>query len=160
MQAESSFSRNEKIWIIALTAVMMAMTTVAVVPGLRTKAKALIQSDSRHVLAKISGKATTDSPRFTILKISDPDGLSLEIYTLEEETGKMILTSKLRLEEKRDAFFSFQGNATNLAFTDIDGDGVLEIVAPTYDEQMVARLNVFKYNPDSKSFDRMVSPHE
>lgn len=158
MQSESSFSKNEKLWVIVLSLIMMGLTTVAVVPSLRTKAKALIKSDGRHILAKVNGRATPESPRFTILKISEPEGLSLEIYTLEESSGKMILTSKIRLSEKRDAFFSFQGNATNLAFTDIDGDGSLEIVAPAYDDQMVARLNIFKYNPDTKNFDRMVSP--
>lgn len=158
MNADSPFSKNEKLLIAGLALLMMILTTVAVVPSLRAKAKALLQNENRSVLAKVSGKVNSDSPHFTILKISSPDGLSLEIYTLEEGTGKMTLSSKIRLDEKRDAFFSFQGNATNLAFTDVDNDGNLEIVAPTYDDQMVARLNIFKYNASTKNFERMISP--
>lgn len=158
MNSESPFSKNEKLLIGLLAALMMLLTTVAVVPSLRSKAKALLQNENRNILAKVSGQVNSESPRFTILKISAPEGLSLEIYTLDETTTKMSLSAKIRLDEKRDAFFSFQGNATNLAFTDVDGDGNLEIVAPAYDDQMVARLNIFKYNPDLKAFERMNSP--
>lgn len=157
---ESSFSRYER-WLIILLAVLaMGVTTVAVVPSLRGRVKTFFFSQNRRILAKVSGRLGPEGPAITVLKISSSSGLSLEIYSADQGPENLKLLTRFDLGEKRDAFFSFQGNATNLALTDVDGDGVLEVVAPAYDDQMVARLNVFKYNFAIKSFERMQSPPE
>ncbi|HEY1078908.1 MAG TPA: hypothetical protein VGE46_02390 [Bdellovibrio sp.] len=66
--------------------------------------------------------------------------------------------SKIPLFDARDGHVLMQGNATNLAITDVDKDGQLEIVVPTYDDQSVPRLNIFRYNPLNKAFDRATAP--
>jgi len=68
------------------------------------------------------------------------------------------LLAKITLPEKRDGYFQLKGNATNLGLVDVDGDSILEIIAPTFDDQMVARLNIYKFNADTKGFDRMNAP--
>ncbi len=153
----SSFSKFEKALSATLIVVAMLVTTVAVIPNLRAKVKALFDSSDRQILAKVHGKLSGDLFDITILKISSPDGLSLEIYAQEQQDGSLKQIGQFNLNDKRDAFFSFQGNATNLALTDVDNDGTLEIVAPTYDDQMAAHLNVFKYNSTIKSFERMTN---
>lgn len=158
MSSETGFSQRERIIIVVLSLLMMGLTTVAVVPSLRNEVKALFSREGRQVLAKVSAQISAGGIYLTVFKISTPEGLSLEVFTNDEESKNLVLLARIPLEEKRDAFFSFQGNATNLALTDVDADGVLEILAPTYDDQMIARLNVYKYNPDTKSFDRMASP--
>lgn len=155
---ESSFSRRERLLILALTLIAMAVTTVAVVPSLRARAKTLFFSSQREILAKVSGSISATGPRVTVLKVRDAGGLSVEIYSSEPDPQNPHLVNRFELGEKRDAFFSFRGNATNLALTDVDGDGSLEVVAPAYDDQMVARLNIFKFNPAIRSFERMQSP--
>ncbi len=155
---ESKFSPSEQLIIAVLVILAMIVTTIAVVPRLRDRAKTLFLSQNRQILAKVSGSLGKDAPSVTILKISSTEGLSLEIYLTDPETESLKLMTKITLDEKRDAFFSFKGNATNLALADVDNDGELEIIAPAYDDQMVARLNVFKYNASIKSFERMQSP--
>jgi hypothetical protein len=155
---DTSFSSKERGLVIALVVIAMIITTVAVVPSLRTQVKALFQNQNRHILAKVSGRLSAEGLQITVLKISTADGLSLEIYSSDQGPESQALIAKLSLNERRDAYFSFQGNATNLALTDVDNDGTLEIIAPTYDDQMVARLNIFKYNDGIKSFERMQSP--
>lgn len=142
-----------------LTLVAMALVTVVVVPSLRNKIKDTFVSSERNVIAKVSGSLTAQGPRITVLKIKSKGGLSLEVYSVDD-VNEMHLLSRLPLFETRDGYFLLQGNATNLALTDVDKDGSLEIVAPTYDEQMVPRLNIFKYNPDTKSFDRVSAPDD
>ena len=88
--------------------------------------------------------------------IKNKNSLSIEVY--DQDAEEMTLIAKIPLNETRDAYFSAKGNATNLALTDVDSDGALEIVAPTYDDQMIPRLNIFKYNPETKSFDRVTAP--
>lgn len=142
-----------------LTLVAMALVTVVVVPSLRNKIKETFLRSERDVIAKVSGSLTPEGPRVTILKIKSKGNLSLEVYSIDN-ANEMHLLSRLPLFETRDGYFLVQGNATNLALTDVDKDGNLEIVAPTYDDQMVPRLNIFKYNPNTKSFDRVSAPDD
>lgn len=155
---DSTFNRKERWLVASLVVIAMGITIVAVIPNLRTQVKSFFQNENRHILAKVSGQLTPDGPQVTVLKISSADGISLEIYLLNHIDESTTLMTKLNLNERRDAYFSFQGNATNLALTDVDNDGNLEILAPTYDDQMVARLNIFKYNDSIRSFERMQSP--
>lgn len=135
----------------------MALTTVAVIPSLRTKVKETFAIEDREILAKVSGKIGALGPRVTVLKIKGHNSLTLEIYDMDGQEGTALL-AKIPLAESRDGYFSLQGNATNLALTDVDSDGEMEIVAPTYDDQMVPRLNILKYNRTTKSFDRVTAP--
>jgi len=158
MTPEQKTSKKEIILLVALAAIAMAVTTIAVVPSLKNSARDFFIKGDRAILAKVEGDITPQGPRVTVLKIKSQGELSIEIF--EQHTEGLQLMVRLPLDESRDGYFSLQGNATNLALTDVDGDGIMEIVAPTYDDQMVPRLNIFKFNSESKSFERVNSPVE
>ncbi len=134
-----------------------AVTTVAVIPGLRQEFKGYFFPSQRTILAKISGDLTGQGVLVTVLKIQSGENLFLEVF-VEESPGNSSLLAKLNLAEKRDGYFSLKGNATNLGLADVDADGTLEIIAPTFDDQMVARLNIYKFNSQTRSFDRVNAP--
>lgn len=157
MNSESSFSKKEMTGLIILAVLAMLVTTVAVVPSLRTQVKDFFIGEERTILAKVGGNIGPQGPKVTALKIRSKEGLSLEVYSNTAEEG-LVLIAKINLYEKRDGYFSLKGNATNLALVDVDKDGLMELVAPTYDDQMIPRLNVFKYNDQSKHFDRVNAP--
>ncbi|MFP5518323.1 MAG: hypothetical protein ACLGGX_00340 [Bdellovibrionia bacterium] len=142
--------------VLALLA--LSATTVAVVPSLRSQAKLWLQSDNRTLVAKAQGMLTFEGPGITVLKVKQADGLFIEIYKNQNSDESIQeLMAKFKLPEDKDAHFTFQGNATNLALGDLDADGILEIMAPTFDDEMVARLHIYKYNAESQTFDRMNS---
>jgi hypothetical protein len=89
------------------------------------------------------------------LKIQTADTLSLEVFESDGDSQKMKFFKRIVLPETRDAYFNFHGNATNLALTDVDGDGSMEIVAPTFDENLIPRLNVYKYDSERQDFIRL-----
>ncbi|MGZ3770643.1 MAG: hypothetical protein ACXVCP_13615 [Bdellovibrio sp.] len=153
---EPTFKKNELSLMAVLALVAMTLITMAVVPSFRTNFKGLIANKDRKVLAKAYGLINREGPEATVLKILSNGSLSLEIY--ENNPDAPNLLTKIPLEESRDGFFLLQGNATNLAITDIDNDGQIEVVAPTYDSQMIPRLNIFRYNKATKSFDRVNAP--
>ena len=155
--SDSTFKKSELLTMALLALVAMALVTVVVVPALRTKVKDVFVTPDREVLAKVSGKISTEGPQVTVLKIKNQNALSVEVFAAEEG-GALALIAKIPLFEVRDGHFLLKGNATNLALMDVDNDGHLEIVAPTYDDQLVPRLNVFRYNVNSKSFDRVSAP--
>lgn len=157
MDSKKSFFTAESLWIGGLLVLALLVTTIAVTPKLRQGVRDFFIPEQRVILAKISGDLTGAGFAVTVLKIQTRDNLVLEVYA-DEATGESRLFSRIVLPERRDAYFQLKGNATNLALADVDGDGSLEIVAPTFDEQMVARLNIYKLNPDTHSFDRVNAP--
>ncbi|ASD65259.1 hypothetical protein [Bdellovibrio bacteriovorus] len=154
--SDTTFKNKEIILMGALALIAMALTVVAVVPSLRGKVKDAFLSSERKIVAKVDGTLGPDGPKVVVLKIQSRNSLNLEVYDAAAEG--LTLMARLPLYETRDGFVLVQGNATNLALTDVDKDGTFEIVAPTYDEQMVPRLNIFRYNPHTKSFDRATAP--
>ncbi|MNJ93506.1 hypothetical protein D3C87_111880 [compost metagenome] len=157
MSSDSSFSKREVTGLVLLAVLTMAVTTIAVVPSLRSQVKDFFTMENRTILAKVSGNLGPLGPKVTALKFRSSEGLALEIYSDSDADG-LVLIAKINLGEKRDGYVSVQGNATNLALVDVDYDGLMEIVAPTYDDQMVPRLNIFKYNPNTRHFDRVNAP--
>ena len=156
---ESTFQKKEIILVSILAFLAMVLLTVAIIPGLRNSVKEIFSSSERVILAKATGKIAVEGPRVTVLKIRAKETLSLEVYS-EDKGQENTLLAKIPLYENKDAYFVVNGNATNLALTDVDKDDLMEIVAPTYNEQMVPRLNIFKYNRESKNFDRVNAPND
>ena len=135
---ETSFKKREIFLMLGLGLLAMSLIAVAVIPPLRLKVKEVFLFSGRNVIAKVSGQLTAMGPQVTVLKIKTNNLLDIEVFTLDEEQNLTFL-ARLPLFESRDGYFLLQGNATNLALTDVDKDGKLEIVAPTYDDQMVPR---------------------
>lgn len=159
MESKNSRFSSEKLGLGILAFVAILVTVLALIPSYRERVRNLFAPEHRTILAKIRGDLTGQGMRVTVLKIQTRDTLTLEIYGDENpETSTLIV--KITLPEKRDAYFSLKGNATNLGLSDIDDDGTLEILAPTFDDQMVARLNIYKFNPETKTFERVTAPSD
>lgn len=132
-----------------------AALATALVPDLRSEVRNTLVKDYRAVVSTASADLIGNGTAFTIAKVRTRDSLSLEIYrTLTD--GTMALVEKIEMPDKKDGFFKFNGEATNLAIDDIDGDGRPEILAPSFDSNLVGRLNVYHYDMDSKSFNRAI----
>lgn len=94
---------------------------------------------------------------YTILKIRQRDQIFVEVYKQTDPQAEAVFVTRIDLTDRKDAFFNFRGQATNLAVTDIDQDGVQEILIPAYDQDMTARLNIYKFNSTTNTFTRMSS---
>lgn len=143
--------------ILAIVAVLL--TVVATVPSFRQYFRDYFLSDKRTVLARADGllESATGGPddQVSVVKVQTMDTLSLEIYTKTAASNQLVFQKRIVLPEHRDGYFTFRGNATNLVLSDVDGDGHSEIIAPTFDENLVPRLNIYKYVPQSQSFVRL-----
>ncbi|MBC7370741.1 MAG: hypothetical protein H7326_04195 [Bdellovibrionaceae bacterium] len=157
MESKKTLFTAEKLLIGILAVVAIFVTVLAVVPSYRQELRNYFGPEHRTILAKISGDLTGRGMRVTVLKIQTRENLVLEIYS-EENPETSTIMAKIPLPEKRDAYFSLKGNATNLGLADIDDDGTLEILVPTFDEQMVARLNIYKFNVEARTFERVTAP--
>lgn len=138
-----------------LCLISLSLAVLTTLPSSREFIRSVIISNSRDILAKAEADITGKGMRMAVIKVHTADTLALEIFENEGGSNKLRFVKRIVLPEKRDAYFNFRGNATNLVMTDVDGDGHLEIVAPTFDENLVPRLNVYKFDADSRDFRRM-----
>src|SRR5262249_3163895 len=116
---------------------------------------ALLSSD-RVLIATAVGDILGDGTPVEVAKVRTPEGLAVEVY-VPGPKGTRRLMDKMYLDQERDGYFTFNGQLVSLAIEDIDGDHRPEILAPAFDQQLTAHLNVFKYDPESRTFHRMTN---
>lgn len=147
------------ILLIILGLTTFIMTTIAVVPQYRDQFRQKMISSKRQLLAKINGRLSADYPQVTILKVKENDKLFVEIYDMRKGPETPELIQKIELSDHRDGYIQFRQSSTNLLLIDATGDPTMEIVAPTYDEQMNPHLNIFRFVMESKTFDYWSGGH-
>lgn len=87
-----------------------------------------------------------------MVKYQTIEGIVVEVLS-SDESGSRSVIDRIKIPGEYDGFFDFYGQASQLAIMDVDEDGQLELVAPTFDKQLIAHLNVFKFNPTSRQFE-------
>jgi hypothetical protein len=105
----------------------------------------------RKILSVAFGRALPGHD-VRVAKVQAREGLFIEVYG-PVENGLEPLIDRIKLPDRRDGQFQFQGRATNLALQDLNGDQVFEIIAPTYDDSLVPHLNIYYYNKATGHFE-------
>ena len=113
-----------------------------------------LQPEFRKVLSTVDGDIFGPGQRGKVLKIQTREGLFVEVYRSDDE-GNFALKEKFKLADKRDGYFVFNGEASNLVLDDIDGDRKVEIIVPSFDSDLVAHLNIYSYKKDFDGFIRL-----
>lgn len=150
-QSSTWLSQKKSILFFILLAFLFAGLTV--IPAVRTKLQALLNTQQRVVLAKISGYFSAEQNYYLILKVKDAAGLQIEVYEQSTEPNSQIFKQKFDLSEDSDSYVTLDKNSTNLALQDVDQDGNLDIVTPSVDRNGNLRLNTFRFNSESKLFE-------
>lgn len=146
-----------KFLISFLILAVLLVSIVAMVPSLRYQVKNFILPGHRKIITKSIGLLSSEGPSILVFKIKSGANLLVEIYETNAEGLPMRSLGKIVLDNQNDGYFNFKGNATNLVLSDIDQDGFIEVIAPSFDESHQSRLNIFKYNPVSSTFERIDS---
>lgn len=153
-------SENKKPVLVGLLlagAVLIAV--LSALPSIQNKARGLLKSEQRQVLAKITTYYGVEQQKFLVLKIKDTHGIAVEIYH-EPTEGPQILKQKFEMLNDADAFITLDKNSTGLALSDVDKDGQLDIIAPSVDRNGNLRLNTFKYNTDLGIFEQLLESQQ
>lgn len=145
-------SKTKKVLGAVLFVCFVATLVFVLHPDLRESLRRHWMRDSRVVLSTVSGDLLYNGNPVKVIKVKTNEGLFLEFYAAGEGNVRPLL-DRVRLPDRRDGFIHLRGQATNLALDDIDGDRKLEVLAPTFDEDLVAHLNVYRYNSESGNFE-------
>jgi hypothetical protein len=136
----------------ALCVVALVLLIAVLVPTLREKAQSLFSRNGHEILATAEGDVLNDGTNCKVIKFRSGEGIYVEILKVQPN-GDTSVVDKILLPDKHDGLFNYQGHVTRLAIADIDNDGKLELLAPTFDAQLVPHLNVFQFNPLMKRFE-------
>jgi hypothetical protein len=150
---------NKKKYLIALVVVAAVTAIASAFPSVQNQFKMLISQGEREILAKITGFYGVDQNEYLILKIKDASGLQIEIYERLKGGTSQSFKQKFDLVQDSDAYITLDRNTTNLALSDVDKDGQLEILAPSVDRNGNLRLNSFRYNAEYNTFEPLQENH-
>jgi archaellum component FlaF (FlaF/FlaG flagellin family) len=141
------------IWLVTGLIALGALF-IASEPSAKSKFTSKILPNERTILSAAQGDVLNNGTRAKVLKVFTNGELFIEVYG-PTENGIAPLIDQIRLGSKRNGYFMFNGQATTLAIDDVNGDSKLEILAPTFDKNLLAHLNVFQYDEAIKSFQRL-----
>jgi hypothetical protein len=147
------FEKFKNLCVGVLVLIAVLVTVLACIPSFRELVRTLFVYSDREVLARADGDLSGKGDRVTVIKVRTYDTLALEVFFFSENESSREM-KRIVLPEKREGYFNFRGQATNLVLNDINGDGTLEIVAPSFDENLIPRLNVFEFDSDLRIFKR------
>jgi hypothetical protein len=129
---------------------LIALFIVVLDSDLRSNVRSLMRPSYRVILAVATADLTGPGSRNQVLKVKTGDGLFVEVYGMK--SGKFgpqqQLLASAKLPDKKDGYFTFNGEVTNLAVDDVDNDKKLEILATSFDNDLVAHLNVYRFDPN------------
>ncbi len=140
---------------------MMAICALMMFAALHPETRNFVRStltpnaDQRKVISTAQAHLAGDTRLFTVAKVKAGNVLALEIFE-NYGNGQQKLVEKIQLSDSRDGYFDFNGKSSNLALSDINGDGRPEILAPTFDNNLVGRLNIYGFDTETNAFQKMV----
>lgn len=87
-----------------------------------------------------------------VLKIKRGNQIHLDFLSKQEDHSYLQINSVL-LKGHKEAFFEYWGETSSLMLLDDDGDGGMEIIAPTFDKFFRPQINVVTFNKNTKKFE-------
>jgi hypothetical protein len=135
-------------WLVRSASVLLLIAAFVVVihPEVRTSIRTAWKPNTRIVLSTVFGDLNHDGLAEQVIKLRDGDGIFIEIYA-SASSGPATLLARLNTAHKKDAFFTFNGEATNLALDDIDADGKPEILVPSFASDNSSQLSIYSFDP-------------
>ena len=122
----------------------------------QSKLTNFLYPSQRQVLSTLKTNLNFQNKSFKIVKIQKGKDLWIEIYDLKQNEDLM---TSFKLASRLDGQMYVNQKTSNLFATDLDEDGVLEVVSPAFSIELQPHVHAFKYNLNDHSFSQM-SPEE
>lgn len=137
---------------LAMTFIAIVVALLVLIPTTREQVRAFFLNDKRVILSSVQGDLFNNGSVTKVLKVRRNSQLFLEIYQSELNQNTAKLFQRILLGRFHDGHLVLKGKTANLVLDDVNHDGQLDIVAPTFEKLMVATLNVFTYSSTKQQF--------
>ena len=142
----------DRVLFIPLFLILGSLTALLSFSSARENLKNWLIPEKREIIAKAQGDLTGKGEFISVIKVKTRDELFAEVYSVDQKSNQTRLMAKLAIPERRDGYFEFRGQPTNLALADLNADGILEVIIPAFDDNLIPRLHVFRYDPVAQVF--------
>ncbi len=144
---------KNKLSTIAFSASAFVLLVLSVMLVLSRSSQSLLEdlvlSPDRKVIATLKTDLSMPNKKFKILKVRSQRDLWIEIYDLNLSEDRV---ANFKLPSKFDGQMFINKKASSLFASDIDGDQILEIIAPSFSSNLRPKVHAFRYNPITDSF--------
>lgn len=106
----------------------------------------------QKTLQRVDGPLIDSDMDIRVLKVKKGNQIYLEFLSKQPSKSYIKINSVL-LKGHREAYYEYWGDMISLAIQDADGDGRLDVIAPTFDKFFRPLINVVSYNPKSQKFE-------
>lgn len=131
-------------FVIGLFILSMGISIVLFSPNIREINQGFLFKDGREVLSSLD--ASFSGKKYKILKLRDIEGILIEIYAVQADSGSIEFVDRSYLSDSKDAFYDMDNKQMNLFLKDINNDSIPEIITPSYDKNLIAHLNIFAFD--------------
>jgi hypothetical protein len=148
--------KASRLALLFVACVGVALLVVCIFPASRAYFQHWVDHGSgRELLASVDGDVLNNGTTVKVIKYQGPETVFLEIVDPNKTES---LIARIVLPDKHDGLFNLHGRITRLANVDVDGDGQNELLAPTFDDQLVPHLNIYRYDPATTRFEAVKPP--
>ncbi len=123
-------------------------------PTIRKQTRNYFFNKNKEVLSQLELSRANKS--YKLVKSLSPKGLTIDLYRVNND--EIMLLDHHTLTDKKDAYYKFGQQRHNLFLKDINEDGAAEIILPSLDKNMKARLNIFSFDSENEKLIK-VSQH-
>jgi len=149
--------------LMALGVCLLILLSAFFIPSWRGKLHSFVWGSERKILATLVEDLDRTGSSISIFKVSEKGKLFIELYSSKAPEEVLVtlqnrsfeLLQKIELPGSVDGYVSFMGEATNLAVANLDNDPYLELIIPSYNYNLVASLDIIKFNPITKKYELM-----
>ncbi len=139
--------------LITISFTLLLLSLVLILnPKTRLSLNNLIQNKNRKIIATLQTNLSIPNKNFKILKIKHNSDLWIEIYDLSSSENRV---AEFQLLKKTNAQMLVKKKASSLFASDLDGDKILEILAPSFNSKLHPKIHAFRYNPVTNSFSKI-----
>ncbi|MDE0119529.1 MAG: hypothetical protein OXM55_05925 [Bdellovibrionales bacterium] len=127
-------------------------STVILFSPMRQGVQSWLVSEEKKLLSVVHSRDLIyDGTPIKVVKFQTLKGIVLEFYS-KHQNGYHALVTRVEIPSAKDGFFDHRGQAVQLAVVDLDGDGKMELLSPTFNEHLQASLNPYHYSTEAKAF--------
>ena len=112
------------------------------------------KSQKEELLSVVQGDISGNGHFIKVLKFKTKEGIRVE-FLKETDSGVRETITSAVIKDPYNGFFEYRGRAIQLGMSDVDGDGIMEVLAPSFDENLIAHLNVYYYDQYAGDFKRL-----
>ena len=123
---------------------------------LKTVYESVVRSKPR-TLKKVKDYLLGNDLQIRVIKRKFKGTIYLDFFSFEK-SNQWRRINTVKLEGSKEGFFEYWNDSLSLALIDENGDGFLEVVAPTFSHTLKPHINIVFYNKKTKKFELKQSP--